>query len=171
MTESEQVRPEVVAAIVAALQATDPTNLPDDAAQVLEQLATIEREVQRDDGRWYLVRLLPYRRLDQYIDGVVLTFVDIDQRKLAEQARLEAENARIREAAARQAEKEQAAAAKAAEKDRAAEEKAAARQAREEPGLVTSVVKSSAFKSMLRSAGTVIGREITRSVFGNSRRR
>lgn len=33
MTESEQVRPEVVAAIVAALQATDPTNLPDDATR------------------------------------------------------------------------------------------------------------------------------------------
>jgi len=37
--------------------------------------------------------------------------------------------------------------------------------------VVDKVVKSSAFKSMLRSAGTVIGREITRSVFGTSRRR
>ena len=41
----------------------------------------------------------------------------------------------------------------------------------EEPGVVESVVRSSAFKSMLRSAGTVLGREITRSVFGTSRRR
>ncbi|MGL4745168.1 MAG: helicase HerA-like domain-containing protein [Dermatophilaceae bacterium] len=41
----------------------------------------------------------------------------------------------------------------------------------DEPGMVEKVVKSSAFKSMLRSAGTVIGREITRSVFGTSRRR
>ncbi|MGN6751498.1 MAG: helicase HerA-like domain-containing protein [Intrasporangium sp.] len=40
-----------------------------------------------------------------------------------------------------------------------------------EPGLVEQVVQSSAFRSMLRSAGTVVGREITRSIFGTSRRR
>ena len=87
-----------------------------------------------------------------------------------EQARLEAENARIREAAAKQQEKERLAAEKAAEKERAAREKASARS-KDDPGIVGSVVKSSAFKSMLRSAGTVIGREITRSILGNSRRR
>lgn len=43
--------------------------------------------------------------------------------------------------------------------------------AREEPGIVSQVVGSSAFKSMLRSAGTVLGREITRSLFGTARRR
>ena len=84
-----------------------------------------------------------------------------------EQARLEAENARIREAAAAQAEKERLAAEKQAAKDATA----AQRAEKDEPGVVASVVKSSAFRSMLRSAGTVIGREITRSVFGNSRRR
>ncbi len=47
----------------------------------------------------------------------------------------------------------------------------APRPAREEPTMVEKVVESSAFKSMLRSAGTVIGREITRSIFGTSRRR
>ncbi|MFC7490139.1 MULTISPECIES: helicase HerA-like domain-containing protein [unclassified Knoellia] len=41
---------------------------------------------------------------------------------------------------------------------------------KEDPGLVEQVVKSSAFKSALRSAGTVIGREITRSLFGTRRR-
>ncbi|MEP7190867.1 MAG: PAS domain S-box protein, partial [Roseiflexaceae bacterium] len=66
------------------------TNLPADASQVLERLMSIEREVQRDDGRWYLARLLPYRTVDERIDGVVITFVDINQRKLAEQARLKA---------------------------------------------------------------------------------
>ena len=40
-----------------------------------------------------------------------------------------------------------------------------------EPSVVESVVKSSAFKSALRSAGTVLGREITRSLFGTSRKR
>ena len=37
--------------------------------------------------------------------------------------------------------------------------------------MVEQVVQSSAFRSTLRSAGTVIGREITRSLFGTARRR
>jgi DNA helicase HerA-like ATPase len=45
------------------------------------------------------------------------------------------------------------------------------RAPKEEPTLVEKVVTSSAFKSALRSAGTVIGREITRSIFGTSRRK
>ncbi|GAA2735634.1 DUF853 family protein [Pedococcus aerophilus] len=45
-----------------------------------------------------------------------------------------------------------------------------ARPAKEEPGLVEQVVKSSAFRSALRSAGTVLGREITRSIFGTAKR-
>jgi len=45
------------------------------------------------------------------------------------------------------------------------------REPKPEPGIVEQVVKSSAFRSALRSAGTVLGREITRSVFGTSRRR
>ena len=65
-------------------------DLPSDAAQVLERLTAIEREVQRDDGRWYIARLLPYRTVEDRIDGVVMTFVDINQRKLAEEARHEA---------------------------------------------------------------------------------
>jgi len=44
-------------------------------------------------------------------------------------------------------------------------------QPREEPGVVRDVVTSSAFKSFLRSAGTVLGREITRSVLGTAKRR
>ena len=40
-----------------------------------------------------------------------------------------------------------------------------------EPGVLEQVLKSSAFKSAMRSAGTVIGREITRSIFGTGRRR
>ena len=41
----------------------------------------------------------------------------------------------------------------------------------EESGMLEKVATSPAFRSMLRSAGTVIGREITRSIFGTSRRR
>ncbi|MDT5000736.1 MAG: double-strand break repair helicase HerA and related ATPase, partial [Mycobacterium sp.] len=41
----------------------------------------------------------------------------------------------------------------------------------EGPGMVAEVLQSSAFKSFLRSAATVAGREITRSMFGTGRRR
>jgi len=44
------------------------------------------------------------------------------------------------------------------------------RPAKQEPSVVEQVVKSSAFRSMVRSAGTVLGREITRSLFGTARR-
>jgi len=93
----------------------------------------------------------------------------------AEQAAaLEAENAKVREAAAAAAEKDRLAAEKQAAKDAEAAEKARAAEERKraaEPSVVESVVKSSAFRSALRSAGTVLGREITRSIFGTSRRR
>ena len=50
-------------------------------------------------------------------------------------------------------------------------EKQADKPEKEEPGVVSQVVHSSAFKSFMRSAGTQIGREITRSLFGTARRR
>jgi two-component system CheB/CheR fusion protein len=51
---------------------------------VLKDLSPIEREVRdRNDG-WYLVRMRPYRTLEDKIDGVVATFVDITQRKASE---------------------------------------------------------------------------------------
>ncbi|MBK7721031.1 MAG: DUF853 family protein [Austwickia sp.] len=52
-----------------------------------------------------------------------------------------------------------------------APEPAAPAPAPQQPGIVEQVVQSSAFKSMLRSAGSTIGREITRSLFGTARRR
>ena len=61
-------------------------NLVSDAAAVLEKLVPIEREVVSHDGKnIYARRILPYRTADNRIDGVVLTFVDITQRKHAEQ--------------------------------------------------------------------------------------
>ena len=41
----------------------------------------------------------------------------------------------------------------------------------EEPSFFDKLTSSPAFKSAMRSAGTVIGREITRSIFGTGRRR
>ena len=58
--------------------------LVSDAEQVLEHLQTIEREVQTNDGRWFLTRVLPYRTTDNHIEGVVLTFLDVSERRHAE---------------------------------------------------------------------------------------
>ena len=60
---------------------------------------------------------------------------------------------------------------KEADKQAAAAEKESRRRAKEDPSVVEQVVGSGAFKSMLRSAGTVIGREISRSIFGTRRKR
>ena len=59
--------------------------LEEDAAAVLGNLTAIEREVLDNAGHCFLTRLLPYRTLDDRMDGVVLTFVDISERKAAEE--------------------------------------------------------------------------------------
>ncbi len=67
-------------------------NLPRDAAQVLQQLTPVEREVRGPQGEWFLVRLRPYRTVDDLIDGVVVTFVDVTELKQIEIALREREN-------------------------------------------------------------------------------
>ena len=54
-----------------------------DAQHSLKQLLPTQREVRADD-RWYIARSLPYRTTDDYIAGVVLTFLDITDQKRAE---------------------------------------------------------------------------------------
>jgi two-component system CheB/CheR fusion protein len=44
-----------------------------------------EREVRDAEGKWYIARMLPYRTVDDHIGGVVLTLLDITQRKRAEE--------------------------------------------------------------------------------------
>ena len=56
-----------------------------DAEEVLRSLKTIESEVRVGDGSWFLTRISPYRTADDHIDGVVATFIDITQRKDAEE--------------------------------------------------------------------------------------
>ena len=55
--------------------------LHEDALETLRSLAVCEKEIPSKDGRWYSLRIIPYRRLDDVIDGVVLTFVDITATK------------------------------------------------------------------------------------------
>jgi two-component system CheB/CheR fusion protein len=65
-------------------------NLLDELRIVLETLIPREREVQTNDGVWYMARMQPYRTLDNVIDGVVLTFSDITANRKAEQIKLAA---------------------------------------------------------------------------------
>ncbi len=67
------------------LRFSDETLL-DDARLVLADLTPLSREVQADDGRWYIRRITPYRTQDDRIEGVVITFVDVADIKEAEEA-------------------------------------------------------------------------------------
>ena len=59
-------------------------DLVSEAQAVLETLVPREKVVETSGHAWYLVRLLPYRTLENVVDGVVLTFVDITERKKVE---------------------------------------------------------------------------------------
>ncbi len=52
-----------------------------DADAVLTKLTTIEAEVHSDDGKWFLRRIMPYRTRDNRIAGLVVTFIDITDRR------------------------------------------------------------------------------------------
>jgi two-component system CheB/CheR fusion protein len=62
-----------------------------DARAVLFDLAPIRREIRSRSGRWYDVRLRPYRTVDDKIDGVVITFVDVSERRQIDEALRESE--------------------------------------------------------------------------------
>jgi two-component system, chemotaxis family, CheB/CheR fusion protein len=61
------------------------------AGEVLKTLQHRETEVRSRESTWFSIRLLPYRTVDNVIDGVVITFVDITALKKVEE---EAMNAR-----------------------------------------------------------------------------
>ncbi len=75
----------------------DDPELLGDAQRVLDNEATIEREVRAPGDTWYVRRIFPYRAHDSRIEGVVITFADITDRKhvtsALEEAKLEAERA------------------------------------------------------------------------------
>lgn len=58
-----------------------------DVQTVLRDLKHVEREVAADNGATYLMQVRPYRDLNNTISGAVVSFVDISERKLHEQAR------------------------------------------------------------------------------------
>jgi len=65
----------------------DYEHLPRDVGRVLRTLSRVEHEVTTiDGGASYIMRILPYRTLANVIDGVVVTFLDITERKRNEEA-------------------------------------------------------------------------------------
>ncbi len=62
----------------------DYPDLQADARETLRTLATCEKQIASHDGRWFSVRIMPYRSLDDVIRGVVITLVDITTAKQLE---------------------------------------------------------------------------------------
>jgi len=60
-------------------------NFIEDIKKVLKTLATQKTEVMTKDGKWYLMRIMPYRTINNVIDGVVVIFEDISRLKSAEE--------------------------------------------------------------------------------------
>ena len=51
---------------------------------MLRTLVSAEKPIAARDGRWFTVRIMPYRTLEDRLDGVVITFVDITAAKTME---------------------------------------------------------------------------------------
>ena len=59
-------------------------SLKKDCRHVIKTLVFKELEVQGENDKWYQLRILPYRTTGNKIDGLVVTFIDIDKLKKAE---------------------------------------------------------------------------------------
>jgi two-component system CheB/CheR fusion protein len=57
------------------------TALEEDVNKVFSNLVPIECQVQMNNGNWYLMRIQPYRTLENVIEGAVITFVDISEQQ------------------------------------------------------------------------------------------
>ena len=60
-------------------------DLVKDVRTVIANLTPLRREIRSRKGRWYELRMRPYRTVDDKIDGVVITFVDVTERKSLEE--------------------------------------------------------------------------------------
>lgn len=58
--------------------------LAEDAREVLRDLVPLEKTVEAADDRWFTVRIMPYRTVDDRVDGVVITFANITVAKTLE---------------------------------------------------------------------------------------
>jgi two-component system, chemotaxis family, CheB/CheR fusion protein len=63
----------------------DYPDMASDANQVLQTLMFVEKQVSGKNGRWFSVRIMPYRTYDDRIDGLVITFFETTELKQAEE--------------------------------------------------------------------------------------
>jgi len=63
----------------------DYPDMAQDAHEVLRNLVFIQKQVPAKDGRWFSVRIMPYRTTDDRIEGLVITFIDVTELKQAEE--------------------------------------------------------------------------------------
>jgi two-component system, chemotaxis family, CheB/CheR fusion protein len=83
--------PDDVGQPVAGFQLLDPDDtLLLDARTVLKAFTPIEREIESRDGGWYNRRVLPYRTQNRGVEGIVITFTDITERKRVKRALVQA---------------------------------------------------------------------------------
>lgn len=55
--------------------------LVEDIKYVAQTKKSLEKEIQLNDSRWYLMRIIPYVRQDKRTDGVIVTFLDVTKLK------------------------------------------------------------------------------------------
>ncbi len=67
-------------------------HLVDDIKEVINSLTSKDIEVQTPKGVWYLLRIRPYRTLENVIQGAVTTFTDITEIKRAKEILKESES-------------------------------------------------------------------------------
>ncbi len=70
---------------------SDYDHLVEDIKEVLDTLTSKDIEVQTRKGTWYLLRIRPYRTLENFIEGAVITFTDITEMKRAREILKESE--------------------------------------------------------------------------------
>jgi two-component system CheB/CheR fusion protein len=58
--------------------------LATDALEVLRTLVFMQKQIPTRDGRWFFIRIMPYRTLDDRIEGLVITFINISDLKQVE---------------------------------------------------------------------------------------
>ena len=57
----------------------DYPKMAEDTREVLRTLVPLKKEIPCHDGRWFAVRIIPYRTKESMIDGLVITFLDVSE--------------------------------------------------------------------------------------------
>ncbi len=61
------------------------TGFMEDVRKVLINLVSVEKEISTKNGKWFLMKILPYRTVNNVVEGIVITFLDIDEKKSFEE--------------------------------------------------------------------------------------